>query len=124
MGDPRVEAVADVLVQYSIDLKPEQLVQIESKLEGAPLAIALYQAILRAGGHPWLDLGIEETQELFYSYASDTQLDFYPEFLKQANVDIDASITIWTDANTKRLNNVDPAKQAHRAKAMHPINNR
>lgn len=124
MQDPRVEAVAKVLVEYSIDLKPDQLVQIESKIEGTPLVVALYQAVLQAGGHPWLDLGIEETQELFYSYASDVQLDFYPEFLKQANEDINASITIWTDANTKRLNNVDPAKQAHRAKAMHPINNR
>jgi len=124
MRDSRVEAVAKVLVRYSIDLKPGQLVQIESKMEGTPLVVALYQAVLKAGGHPWLDLDVEESQELFYSYASDAQLDFYPEFLKQANEDIDASITIWTDANTKRLNNVDPAKQAHRAKTMHPVNNR
>ena len=124
MGDPRVEAVADVLVRYSIDLKPGQLVQIDSKLEGASLVVALYCAVLQAGGHPWLDLAIEETQELFYSYASEKQLDFYPEFLKQANEEIDASITIWTDANTKCLTNVDPANQARRAQAMHPISNR
>ena len=124
MGDPRVAAVANVLVQYSIDLKPGQLVQIDAKLEGTPLAIALYEAILRAGGHPWLDLGIEETQELFYTHAAEHQLTYYSDFLKQANEEIDASITIWTDANSKRLNNVDAAKQARRAKAMHPINNR
>ena len=124
MGDPRVDAVADVLIQYSINLQPGQLVQIESKLEGTPLVVALYQAILKVGGHPWLDLAVEETEELFYSHASEAQLDFFPEFLKQANEDIDASITIWTDANTKRLNKVDPAQQARRAKAMHPVNNR
>ena len=122
--DPRVEAVANVLVQYSIELKPGQLVQIESKQEGSPLVSALYRAVLKAGGHPWLDLGIEETQELFYTHASKEQLAYYPEFLKQANEEVDASITIWTDANTQRLHNVDPSKQARHAKAMHPINNR
>ena len=124
MRDARIEAVANVLINYSIDVKPGQLVQIESKLEGAPLVVALYEAVLKAGGHPWLDLGIEETQELFYSYASEDQLGFYPEFLKQGNEEIDASISVWTDANTKRLNHVDPAKQSYRAKAMHPVNNR
>ena len=124
MQDRRVEAVADVLIHYSIDLKPGQLVQIESKLEGIPLVLALYQAVLKRGGQPWLDLAVEETQEVFYSHAYDEQLDFYPGVLKHANDDIDASITIWTDANTKRLNNVDPAKQVRRAKAMHSVNNR
>ncbi len=124
MHDARVDAVADVLVKYSIDLKPNQLVQIESKVEGAPLAVALYRAVLEAGGHPWVDVGIEETEEIFYSHASGAQLDFYPDFLKQGNEEFDASITIWTDANTQRLNNVDPAKQTRRAKTMHPINNR
>ncbi|MFC2095102.1 aminopeptidase [Candidatus Bipolaricaulota bacterium] len=124
MRDPRAEAVANVLVHYSTELKPGQLVQIDSRLEGAPLVVALYQAIVQAGAHPWIDMGVEETQELFYTYASDAQLDYCAEFLKQAYEDIDASITVWTDANTKRLNNVDPSKQARRAKAMHPVNNR
>ncbi len=124
MHDPRIEAVADILVRYSIDLKPNQLVQIESKIEGVPLAVELYRAVLNAGGHPWVDLGIEETEELFYTYASDRQIDFFPEFLKQGNEEFDASITVWTDANTQRLSNVNPARQARRSKVMHPINNR
>ena len=33
MHDARIEAVADVLVRYSIELKPNQLVQIESKVD-------------------------------------------------------------------------------------------
>ncbi|MBU1050656.1 aminopeptidase [Candidatus Bipolaricaulota bacterium] len=121
MHDPRVDAVADVLVRYSVDLQPGQLVQIQANVEGAPLVVALYQAILQAGGHPWVDLSIEETEELFYNYATDAQLDFHPDFLKQADEAIEASISVWTDANSKRLTNVDAAKQARRAKAMHPV---
>jgi aminopeptidase len=121
MRDHRIEAVADVLVRYSIDLQPGQLVQIQAKAEGAPLVVALYRAILEAGGHPWVDLSIEETEELLYVHASDAQLDFHPEFLKQADEAISASISVWSDANTQRLNHVDAAKQARRAKAMHPV---
>jgi len=124
MQDPRIDAVADVLVRYSIDLQPGQLVQIQAKIEGTPLVAALYRAILSAGGHPWVDLSIEETEELFYLHASDPQLDYYPSFLKQADEEIDASITVWTDANTKRLTHVDAEKQARRARTMHPVNNR
>ncbi len=124
MNDPRIGAVADVLVNYSIDLQPGQLVQIQAKTEGAPLVVELYRAILESGGHPWVDLGIEETEEVFYRCASDAQLDFHPDFLKQADEAIAASITVWTDANTKRLTHVDPAKQARRAKALHPVTNR
>ncbi len=124
MRDSRVDAVANVLVHYSIDLQPGQLVQIRSNVEGAPLVIALYKAILQAGGHPWVDLGIEETEELFYTYAADAQLDFYPAFLRHADEEISASISVWTDANSKRLTNVDAAKQARRAKAMHPVTSR
>jgi len=124
MRDARVEAVADVLVHYSIDLQPGQLVQIRANVEGVPLVVALYRAIMEAGGHPWIDLGIEETEELFYTYATDAQLDYFPEFLKQADEEIAASISIWTDANSKRLSNADAAKQARRAKAMHPVTSR
>ena len=124
MADPRIKAVADVLVQYSIDLQPGQLVQIQAKVEGSPLVLALYRAILEAGGHPWVDLSIEDMEELFYVHASDAQLDYHPDFLKQADEAIAASISVWTDANTQRLNHVDASKQARRAKAMHPVTNR
>lgn len=121
MHDPRIQTVANILVGYSIELKPGQLVQIQAKVEGSPLVVALYRAILEAGGHPWVDMSVEETEELFYVNASDQQLDFYPEFLKQEDEAISASISVWSDANTQRLNHVDAAKQARRAKVMHPV---
>jgi len=124
MPDPRVEAVAKVLIEYSLGVKPGQLVQITASAEGTPLVVPLYRRILEAGANPWLNLRLEETEELLYSFAGDAQLDYIPPFLKQEVEDLDAEITIWTDANTKRLNNVDPAKQARRAKTIHPLNNR
>jgi len=119
-----VEAVARVLVNYSVNVKPGQLVRIRAKAEGIPLVVALYRGVLEAGGHPWLDVGVEDVEELLFSLGSDDQLDFVPPFLMQAIEEFDADITVWTDANTKRLSTVDPAKQARRAKARHPLTKR
>jgi len=124
MADSRVEAVAQVLTGYSVEVKPGQLVQIDGNVEAAPLMLAVYRAVLERGGYPWLTVGIEETQELLYRFGSEEQLKYIKPFAMDTINAIDACITIWTDANTKRLNTVDPAKQAMRSKARHALNNR
>jgi aminopeptidase len=124
MADPRVETVATILVDYSVQVKPKQLVRISGAPEGAPLILAVYQRVLERGAYPFVNVGLEEAEELMYSYASDAQLDYVPRFQKDMIEEIDASIGIWTDANTKRLTNADPARQARRAVAMHPLSDR
>lgn len=124
MADPRVEAVAKILVDYSVEVRPGQLVRINGNPEGAPLLLAIYQLVLERGAHPWLQLGLEGTDELFYTYASEAQLDYVPPFMKEVIEQIDASISVWTEVNTKRLTNADPAKQARRAAAMRPLSER
>jgi len=124
MADPRVETVAKILVDYSVEVQPNQLVQIMGDTEGAPLILAVYQRILERGAHPFLRVGLEEAEELLYTYASDAQLDYIPPFMKEVIEQIDANIAIWTDANTKRLTNADPAKQSRQAVAMRPIRDR
>ncbi len=124
MKDPRVETMARILVDYSLEVRPNQLVRISGAPEGAPLILAVYQGVLERGAHPFLQVGLEEAEEALYRYASDAQLDFVPQFMKDMVEQIDATITVWTDVNTKRLTNVDPAKQARRAVALRPLSDR
>jgi aminopeptidase len=124
MADPRVETVAKILIDYSVKVEPNQLVRINGAPEGAPLILAVYQKVLECGGHPFLQVGLEDAEELLYAYASDAQLDYVPPFMREMIEQIDASIGIWTDANTKRLTNADPAKQSRRAAAMRPLSDR
>jgi len=124
MADPRVEAVAKILVDYSVEVKPNQLVRVTGAPEGAPLVLAVYQRVLERGAHPWIQLGLDGAQELFYSYAGDAQLDYVPAFVNDVIEQIDVSIGIWTDVNTKELTNADPAKQSRRAVAMRPLSER
>ena len=124
MADPRVETVAKILVDYSVEVKPSQLVRISGGPEGAPLILAVYQKVLERGAHPFLQVEPEEAEELFYTYAKDAQLDYVPPFMKEVIEQIDAGIGIWTDVNTKQLTNADPAKQSRRGVAMRPLRDR
>jgi aminopeptidase len=124
MADPRVETVAKILVDYSVEVKPNQLVRISGGPVGAPLILAVYQKILERGAHPFLQVELEEAKELMYTYAGDAQLDYIPPFMKEMFEQIDASIGIWTEVNTKQLTNADPAKQSRRAVAMRPLSDR
>jgi aminopeptidase len=121
MADPRVQAVARVLVDYSVEVQPGQFVWVRGMPEGAPLLLAVYQRVLERGGHPWLQVGLPEADEVFFRVASDVQLDFVPNIARQLIEETDARISVWTEVNTKALTNVDPAKQARSGAAFRPI---
>jgi aminopeptidase len=124
MADPRTEAVARILVDYSVDIQPGEFVGIEGTPEGAPLVLSVYQRVLERGGHPWIRLSLDEATEIFYKVASDEQLDYVPQVLHNLIEDMDARIGIWTETNTKALTNVDPGKQARAAAARRPLSER
>ena len=121
MSDPRVAAVAHILVDYSVNIQPGEFVQIRGTPAGAPLILAVYQRVLERGGHPWLQLGLDEAEEILFKTARDEQLDYVPEIARQMVEDLDASIYIWTETNTKALTNVDPAKQSRFAAARREL---
>jgi aminopeptidase len=124
MADPRVETLARILVDYSVEVRPNHLVWITGGSAGAPLILAVYQKVLERGAHPFLEVEPEETEELFYAYASDAQLDYMPPFTMEIVEQIDANIGIWTDVNTRQLTNTAPAKQARRSVARRPFSDR
>ncbi len=65
MSDPRVEAVARILVDYSVNIQPGEFVLIRGAPAGAPMILAVYQRVLERGGHPWLKLGLDEAPRFF-----------------------------------------------------------
>ncbi len=124
MTDPRVETLAKILVDYSVEVRPKQLVRITGGSEGGPLILAVYRKVLERGAHPFLQVEPEEAEELFYTYANDAQLDYIPPFMTDIIEQIDGSVGIWTDVNTKQLTSTDPAKWSRRGVAMRPLSDR
>src|SRR3954470_4966803 len=108
MRDPRLEKLADVLVNYSTGVRPGQLVRITSPSIAAPLVAELYRRVVAAGAHPMVRVSPDELSEIFLKNASDEQLKYVNPVSLFEVERIDASIGVWADENTKALTNVDP----------------
>lgn len=119
--DPRVQAMADVLVNYSVAVQPGQWVAIQSSVLGEPMVAALVSAVLKAGGNPTATMSSESISERTFREADDQQLSFVSPIEELIRGKADASIRIMAPANTRALSTVDPNRLALYSKAMEPV---
>ncbi|HEV2293130.1 MAG TPA: aminopeptidase [Tepidisphaeraceae bacterium] len=121
MRDPRLEKLADVLVNYSVGVKKDQLVRISGPPVSQPLIVELYRKVLAAGGHPSVRMVPEELNEIFLKEAGDHQLKFCSPVGIYEYETIDCSIGIWAEENTKALTNCEPKKIGMTQAARKPL---
>jgi aminopeptidase len=121
MRDPRLAKLADVLVNYSVGVKTDQVVRISGPPVAQPLVVELYRLVLAAGGHPLVRMAPEELEEILLKLGSEQQLKFINPVQKFEYERIDASIGIWGEENTKALSNVDPKKIGLNQAARKPL---
>ncbi len=121
MQDPRISRLADVLVNYSIGVKKDQIVRIAGAPVSQPLIIELYRKVLAAGGHPLVRMTPEELTEIFLKYGADEQLTHVNPVTVFETEKIDGSIHIWAEENTKALSNVNPKRISLHEAARRPI---
>lgn len=112
MRDQRADALARILVQYSTKVKKGDACVVQATTGAEPLVQAVYEEILRAGGHPVVQLSPEGAAAAFYELADDDQLDWIAPTSAWAVEEADVRIAILADANTRHLSQVDPKKQA------------
>ena len=79
MVDIRLQRMANVLVNYSIGVKPGERVAIRTPALAAPLVREIYRAALRAGGFPELFVRLPGLAEILYKEGSDEQISYIPE---------------------------------------------
>src|SRR3954463_8425636 len=94
MRDPRLEKLSDVLVNYSVGVKPDQLVRISGPPAAMPLIVEVYRKALAAGGHPFVRMSPDETAEIFLKNATDAQLRFLNRIAMFETEKIDCNIGI------------------------------
>jgi len=121
MADLRVERLAAVLADYSIAVRPGDLVLVEGSLRAAPLIRALHWRILEAGGLPHVRVGVDGTNESLLSSGTDAQLDWVNPSRFEQFERCDATIYIDAPANTRSLSGVDPERQARAGRASAPV---
>jgi aminopeptidase len=113
--DPRYQKLAQVLVNYSVEVGKGHLVQVNGAPVSAPLVTEVYREVLQAGGNPYVRIQLESVTEAFFKEASKDQLRFLSPIAEFEVEKIDRVISLWADENTKNLANVDPKRQALRS---------
>ena len=121
MKDLRVEKLADLLVDYSLKLKPRDVLSISGEAIAAPLIRACYRAALRRGAFAFCDVVLDGISEILYTEANKEQLQWVSPFSMYKVRKIDASLGIWASSNTKCLTNADPKRLAMASAARKPI---
>jgi aminopeptidase len=117
MSDARVDNLARILVGYSTGVKEGETCVIEGPSAGEPLIAAVYEEVLRAGGHPVVAMSIEGQPATFFKQASDAQLGWVSPLAEWAAEESDCRIGIGADTNTRELSGVPPERQSRRRTA-------
>jgi aminopeptidase len=117
MRDPRVDALARILVGYSTRVGEGDTCLIDGSSVAEPLVAAVYEQVLKAGGHPIVSLSFEGQQPAYFKHASDAQLEWVSPLSEWAAEESDCRIGIWADSNTRELSGVPPEQQTKRRAA-------
>jgi aminopeptidase len=121
VNDPRLERLAHVIVDYSLELGEGDVVVIQGPAIAEPLMVEMVRAAVAAGAVPHVRAAVQGVDEAYLTAARDSQLDHLPEYALDELDAIDARIAIHAAWNTRELSGVDPAKIARRSRAAQPI---
>ena len=124
MNDVRVERLADLIVDYSLGLRKGQVFRIDALDVAAPLGLGLYRAALRAGAHPYANIGLAGLLESFLRHASDEQLTYISPLQWEEIEGLDALVTVWSEVNTRALSRVPSDRHAAYIAAQRRLSNR
>ncbi len=117
MRDPRVENLAQILVGYSTRVQEGDKVVIEGDSAAEPLLLAVYEATLKAGGLPILNVAVEGQAASYFKLASDAQLDWVSPLSEWMVDEADVRIAVGASTNTRELSAIPPERQTRRQTA-------
>ena len=115
-------ALATVMLDHSVAIKPKEKVLITTSDLGTPLAKAVYIETLKRGAYPMLDVATSGMDYEFYKLANDWQLLHVPAEVVKAKLSwADAYVRIVADDNLRSLAEIDPRKMTERSKLIRPL---
>lgn len=118
MLDPRIERLADLLVNYSNAIKKnERVLIIIYGLQGLPLGKEIYKKCVALGAHTKYELRDESFGRIFFENAQDHQLDYCSESALAEAHETDAMFQIIADENKQEMAKVDAARMIRKRKA-------
>jgi aminopeptidase len=121
MADPRVEKLADLLVNYCVEIQPGEWVLVNGSVNALPLVEEVVKQVARAGGHPTVHLADGDVNAAFLNEASEEQLAWISPLETLMAEQLDARIGIRAPGNTRSLSGAEPWRQQVAASARRPL---
>jgi len=120
--DPRYDSLAELVLDHSLRLHPGQVLRIEGDAAAAaPLVVPLHREAIKRGAHAYTALDLGGLKEILAAHGSDEQLDFVsPMELREIDA-IDASITIWSESNTRSFTRADTGRRQRQLTAQRQV---
>jgi aminopeptidase len=111
MRDERLEKLARLLVDYSVEAGEGEQVLLAGGAAAEPLIKEVYARLLEVGAIPVPQVALQGLQELFFEHARDIHYQKTPPAVRAVYEGADAVISVMAPHNTRALANVDPRKQ-------------
>lgn len=116
MDDTTLTALADLLVGYSTDVQPGDVVAIEGDVGGAALMLAIYRAVLLSGGLPTIHAALDGQEQMLLELGAGPQLDWVPPPTLWSATSAD--VRIHVDAPTARAVGIPTESRARRLRSL------
>lgn len=110
MRDPRITALADLLIEYSVELKPGERILIECMGLEIPLAKALIRKAYQVRAHPFLTVKDHELLAALFEGATESHMQEIGRLEAERMAMMDAYIGIRAGRNAAELSSVDPGQ--------------
>ena len=110
MTDIRLQRLADLLVNYSTQVKPGDWVGILGDVITLPALREVYAAVLKAGGHPQLMMSDEYMARTFLREANDDQLSWLSPTTTLYYEQGDVYIRVSSSTNTRAMTNISASR--------------
>ncbi|MBN1425963.1 aminopeptidase [Candidatus Fermentibacteria bacterium] len=121
MRDPRLERMARVLTQYSLELRSGDRVMINAYPRAESLVDSVFVEALQLGALPEVSLEPANLRRLYFAAASPVQMaDISPRERLVAD-SYDAILRIGAPMNTRDLSGIPPDRLAARSTATAPL---
>jgi aminopeptidase len=112
---------AHLLTNYCLQVTKGDKVFVKTTYLAEPLLQALLKEIYKAGGHPFLDVEIQEQGKIFIDNAQQHQLGFIDPFKQQIMETFDCYLVIRAPFNLKESQNNDSDKSKIASAANRPM---
>lgn len=123
MKDPRIEKLAEMLINYSVDLKPGENILIETTGKADDLTKELIKTAYKAGGVPFVTLKSNEMNRVLLENCTAEQMDRTASYEIARMKDMKAYIGIRAALNVNEMSTVPDDKMKiymeHYSKPLH-----